>query len=678
MPVIPITGNVWTCFVEGGINGGGFDASLGGNDFSQQDMPVVTWTDAATSDGFPAFTPGEGYISEIHSTTGLGIHTTIQGNWLFIEPAGDAITAPYIQGGWCKIRAVNSVNSIEVACWQNPIAFRNAAGPATLRIGGALSQPEALFGRANSPTWVSGGVFTGDKVWIRAGLSAAKYNTLSFAFQGADANQTQWSVEGYTTTRGDGAPTQPVLLHDPSESLPLNSNFAETTGGIYFACSNLTLDANTTNNVGVCNAAINPRNSGGVFRNCNFTGGAEFGKGADSALGTVFYACNFYGNGTTASTSPTVFSNNGGIAHLGSDDTYYYCNVHDNKGCGVYVDDDIAMDRCKIYANQGSGIYWDFNRSNISGGIKQTVVDRNTLDGLTLDGANVAKELTIDASAFTNNTLYGIRSTVDTMTSDYWVEKISNNAFFNNGTAPVLNVTQGRNVVTCTTEPWTNGPGGDFSTNDNPGGGALLRGAAEVPNLDIGAEQAQCPGTGGGTQPPGPIIIVPPPDFPPPVIPVIVPPIFFTPGPGTQLKSVVVVDAIGRIPVSYWLRTDENQIALLDTRSVVASDYMVYRPHVFVGVQEQHRSLRKRVKRIRVYGRGELADVTNPGYLIVTADNHRSDVYGYNVGCSRPEVGELWRQDTQPLVGRVFTVTLVLQGVGLENLEISLEYTVVG
>jgi hypothetical protein len=143
------------------------------------------------------------------------------------------------------------------------------------------------------------------------------------------------------------------------------------------------------------------------------------------------------------------------------------------------------------------------------------------------------------------------------------------------------------------------------------------------------------------------------------------------------LSAATVPAPVGRLPYAYVVRGDSNQIALLDTRSSSAVDFAVLQTHPFTG-EDRHRSLRKKLVRILVYGEGHIPSIPNSAYMVVTADKSRSDVYVYSAQSPDPAQNMLWSQNALALIGRTFDLTLFLTGSGIIIREIELQYTVVG
>lgn len=145
----------------------------------------------------------------------------------------------------------------------------------------------------------------------------------------------------------------------------------------------------------------------------------------------------------------------------------------------------------------------------------------------------------------------------------------------------------------------------------------------------------------------------------------------------TTYNSVVVVSPLGQNTLAYVARTDSDQIAAVDTVTPAPVDFAIYYAHSFTG-QDQHRSLRKKIVRFNVYGKGEISGVFGSAYMVIVADQSRTDVYPFSDQSPYPVERMLWRQNTLALTGHVFDVCLFLTGAGIEAFELEFQYSVVG
>lgn len=150
--------------------------------------------------------------------------------------------------------------------------------------------------------------------------------------------------------------------------------------------------------------------------------------------------------------------------------------------------------------------------------------------------------------------------------------------------------------------------------------------------------------------------------------------------------SVVVVTQTGQKPYAYLVKSQDNQISVLDTSTPTELSCR-YTSHAYTG-QAQDREQVKRILRVRVYGEGVISpdlqavpDDRTPlvpsGLMTITADGVRQDTYQYSVMASEPWNGILWLQQTMALKGRRFDIDILLKGTGIIIREVGWEYVLV-
>lgn len=455
-----------------GFNGGGFCPTLPsvGTDYSQQNSPQLSLTDVASLNATSS-------PCTITSVTG-GFTAAMIGNIICSEGTGVA---------WNKFRAIitgvtnTNTATIEAIDVSTHASAATATG-GTFHVGGCLDGVHYLFGITGTGT--DSNPLAKGHAHIKAGTYAS-YGFPLGTYSGADD---AYIVEGYTTTRGDGAPTRPVLELVTGQAY---SNTLITADGEYATIKNIIFDAN-----GEADSCLAESSSLAVsFINCGFTGGIEWGLNIQGNA-IEFDGCDIYLNGDTAQASIT-FVDSGGIMTFASEATVFKnCRIYDNTGPGVYLDDIAILSRCLIYGNNGCGIYCDAVRPYV---IEHNTVYGNVLAGLAFDGANVGGAAQVDNNIFAGNGGYGWHSD----TTDYSVTENAgahwrNNAFYDNDDGDAFQMPAGADSITLSADPFTNAAGDDFSLNNTAGGGADLRGAATTANLDVGALQS-APSGGGGT-----------------------------------------------------------------------------------------------------------------------------------------------------------------------------------
>ncbi len=169
-------------------NGGGFNSSSAGTDYSQQASAQLTVTDAATS--------GVGSTT-LTSATG-GFTAAMVGNVVHLY-SGTNLTA-----GWYEITGYTDGNTVTLD--RAPDDGVGGVSGATCKVGGALASPGGL-GEA-----LANAVTDDQKTWIQSGTYTVSTSTANVsggtlvlpAF-------TRHEIEGYGATRGDGG-TPPVIV----------------------------------------------------------------------------------------------------------------------------------------------------------------------------------------------------------------------------------------------------------------------------------------------------------------------------------------------------------------------------------------------------------------------------------------------------------------------------------
>jgi hypothetical protein len=177
------------------LNGGGFNSTAGGTDRSQQTTPQVTIDNAA-----------------ITCTTPAANSNTLTFTLGYVPSAADVGNLVNIAGGTNINAGVYEITAAAGATW-------TLAGAANLTTAGGAGS--AITGRMGgcmaSPGKVGSVMVAGNDLYVRQAtynISSATQNITNGCLKlpaGASANNVS-KVIGYTTTRGDGAPTRPIFL----------------------------------------------------------------------------------------------------------------------------------------------------------------------------------------------------------------------------------------------------------------------------------------------------------------------------------------------------------------------------------------------------------------------------------------------------------------------------------
>lgn len=372
----------------------------------------------------------------------------IVGNIIYLQGGTGALAA-----GWYQVLVFTNSTTITVD--------RNvAAGTGiTMNIGGALASP----GGAGQPTLV-----IGNTIWIKAGTYTIASATPNIP-TGTFSKSVGVRIEGYNATRGDLG-TKPIL------AAGVNNPDIITVTGVACFVNNLALEGTGFTNV----RGVTIR---GTCANCTAVGITDLAF-VESTAGSFISCLASGGTGTQFSGASSI----------------YNCVAFNNAGRGFLISNNAVLSRCISYGNTGAN-GWGFD---ISGGEKvllsNCVAYDNAKDGFRSNS---------DGHSYINciaesNTENGFEL-VNVMAELFSCAAFDNTAGdFNLGTNPFVN---NYDSVTGTGSFFTNAAAGDFSLNNNAGGGADAR-AAGIPGvlpgglttgfLDIGTAQHQDSGGSGG------------------------------------------------------------------------------------------------------------------------------------------------------------------------------------
>lgn len=436
---------VWEVRTGGSnTNGGGYVS--GGTDWSQQNSPQYSVTDAVTN----------GTTTITSATANFG--TDVVGNILYISGGSASIVA-----GWYQI--ISRTNSTTIVVDRS--TGLTAGTGATLNIGGALLTLAQVASIATST----------NVCWIRSGT----YDTGSQI--DTNANWSSYKIYGYGTTRGDG--TRATLRATAAITMILARNNGE---GCIFR--NLNFDGNSDTGTNGLQFTNHGSNSSILLDNCRVFDWSGSGMLSNTTnlmnlflLNTEFFGCAVGLGGSTDASSMIIYA-------VG-------CIFRNNSSHGTQRVGGF-FDRCIGYANGGNGFE---NGQNTSASYNNCIAYGNTADGFGSGVGNTRR------SIYTNCISYGNSSHgFDQTTSD--AALAYNCATGSNSSGAFNNVTQVANNILLTVDPFTDAANGNFSLNNTAGGGALCR-AAGFPGsfvsglttgyLDVGAVQHQDSGSSGAS-----------------------------------------------------------------------------------------------------------------------------------------------------------------------------------
>lgn len=445
------------------INGGGYDPGISGagTDYTDQDSPQLNLSDFATS--------GAGSTT-LTSATG-GFTSAMIGNCVRIASGTN------FQAGYYFITAYTNTNTVTL---DRTPSSGGAGSSGVGRLGGAFAGINALHngGGAALPS-ITTPLAAGHTVFIRGSGSenpgSADYTYTTY-YNFPSSNNTSGKIKfiGYNgRPRIDSA----GLL------------FYQAT---YF-CENLHLKATSASN-GVY-GFIN----GGWIYNC------WFDQAGYDMTGVSCISCEdsyFFNTGSTSTGTLPAIDKNG---LYGGNISRNFINGWKAKGINFTA---LATISFNVIANcKGDAIFgYNLNNTSYYYRVENNSTYGNTGSGLRFDGSGDSYALSISDNIFESNSAYGINFSAGTQAlNDRNIREFNRrNFFYNNTSGPRNGISAGIFDVTLTSSAFTNAAGGNFSLNNNAGGGALVRAGAVYPfkgnagttYMDGGAIQVQAVGGG--------------------------------------------------------------------------------------------------------------------------------------------------------------------------------------
>lgn len=466
---MPVAATQWECRTTGSNNNGG-GYSSGGIDYSQQNSPQLTVTDAAATG-----------TTNLSSATG-GFTSNMVGNVVNVVGQGRRTITAF-------------VDTNNVTC---NAAWGTFSG-ATANVGGALLDVETAL--ANT-----GAAIAGNIVWIQNGTYTLT-TTRNILADGSATNPIE--VIGYngSRTRTDLTEANMPVFTSATNSVAIFSTNAAS--NLVFRNIKVTHTAATRGNGWV---NVTAQSSNLLWVNCItdgcLSGFINTGTGSATAVVSSEWVDCTARNCTGTGISAGGFVDNLTTLHS---NTWRNCYAHDNAGVGF-----------RGVGVTGTGLTFI-----------GCIADTNTQSGF-LDGATTAAFGTkwINCTSY-GNTQHGFRSESTTGGAIAYAGPVNciaygnsqrgyscaTTAMLNNGNSLLgaRNNAAGANTagnyenwatpegaITLTADPFTDAANGDFSLNSTSGGGAALREAA-FPNsigltsnfASVGAAEPQA--TGGGS-----------------------------------------------------------------------------------------------------------------------------------------------------------------------------------
>lgn len=462
MPVAATT--QWEVRTTGNANNGG-GYSSGGTDYSLQNSPQLTVTDAAAT-----------ATAALTSATG-GFTSAMVGNVVNVVGQGRK-----------QITAFTSSNS--VTC---DSAWGTFSG-ATANVGGALSGPEDA----------DAAYVAGNTVWIAAG-TYTKTTTRTLTADGSAPAGLRYI--GYNSTRSetDIAEADMPIFTSATNSIAIFTLNAVSQARFWNI--KVTHTAATRGNGWVNVTSVSTT---AIWRNCicdgNLNGWLTTPTAATSFVAQCFNctARNCTGTGTGS----------GGWVILYATGLHFFfnCVSHNNAGCGFACGTAGShwFENCIIDSNGNVGIYSSATTGIPFFGIKNCVFYNNTGPGISWQFTTGSLQVPsfILNNIFESNSTYGMSSSSTGEMDGTVGWQIGGNAFYNNTTLPRNFVKVGEGDITLSGSAFVDAPNQDFTLNNNAGGGADCRGTgwwtrygagqalSMVSYPDIGAAQHDDPAGG--------------------------------------------------------------------------------------------------------------------------------------------------------------------------------------
>ena len=149
-----------------------------------------------------------------------------------------------------------------------------------------------------------------------------------------------------------------------------------------------------------------------------------------------------------------------------------------------------------------------------------------------------------------------------------------------------------------------------------------------------------------------------------------------SPPPGAQANRLFAVSAFHQTPYLLVARKDIHQVSALDLYTPVPQRHVIWRTPPIDGGPEM-RGVRKRFRRLRLYGEGTLSPVDAGRVTFIADRGQRTQTFTLSASTADPRQRILLIQETGVnLVGRVIEVVIDLNGSGLILREVQLEYNV--
>jgi hypothetical protein len=425
-------------------NGGGFDSTGTGTDFSQQNSKNTSGNNISTTDAVAAGS------TTITSAT-AAFNSTITGNIIYLQGGSGSLSA-----GWYRATYV-SATSITV---DRSVASGTGI---TMNIGGALQTiPQANTNMAN-----------GHQTWVKAESTISISSGLTINF----TSSTMSFIAGYTTTRGDYGQ---VTIEATASSITMvtisNNNNLNT-----FTFRNFVLNCNSeSGTIGLATASFGNTIENIQVENYNAASSAAFDISGGGSQGVVLRKCVAY-NG--AGTNPIGFKVTANL--LGTILVDCAC-LSQTGGNGFDINGGMFL-RCIAANISGASSYGFLIQGNSQGPTMMDGCLAYTCGG---DGFRFASSAFGDYGFSAQNCTaygnggYGFDNTLTALTAgQIYIDYCATGG---NASGASNGLVLGSHCVTLTADPTTAGASNNFAPNSTSGGGAAIQAAGFPGALQLG------------------------------------------------------------------------------------------------------------------------------------------------------------------------------------------------
>lgn len=449
-------------------NGGGYKTGATGTDYSQSTTPHATTTTASVV----AATTTDITVNAGDYT----VATTDVGN-IFQLNSGTATA------GFYEIQSVNTGTNT----WRMDRSVGTAAQTCAGLMGGCLATPNKITSKATA----NGGPLPGHIIYVKSGSTYTSAASITQATAG-DTTNGPISLIGYQTTHGDDG--NPCVLNSNTNSIDIVTLSKNQWS---FQNFQMTSGAGTKGN----GFFLSAHSFGITFRKFKLSSLAAGIKGAN--IGAEFSLQS------SIAVDGEVTGNTTGLEACGLSSCGVW--IHDNTSQG-YIGgsrDDATQhtfDRCVLSKNSENIRFASTLSGSLS--VSNSVIADATGNGVTItSGASQLYTISIiNSIIYGNGSSSGFGLNFDAGHKNFTIKTC---AFGNNGSGNATGAaTTGISPVTLTADPFTaRGTNGDYSLNNNAGGGAACRAAGWPGTLgsmatpgypDVGALQSQNTGGSAG------------------------------------------------------------------------------------------------------------------------------------------------------------------------------------